>query len=100
MMLHKKTLTTMGVTGSLLAALALTGCGRHDDTTAAADRDTTVARKSNDELHADASKSMSDARDKTVAAGRDARANAAGLTGHERGGYQRPRARVKRGGPP
>src|SRR6478735_6809399 len=33
-----------------------------------------------------------------VAAGRDARANAAGLTGHERGGYQRPRARVKRGG--
>lgn len=73
MMLHKKTLTTMGVTGSLLAALALTGCGRHDDTTAAADRDTTVARKSNDELHADASKSMSDARDKTVAAGRDVR---------------------------
>lgn len=55
---------------ALLAALALAGCGRSDESTAQRRTDPTVAqRQHSDELHADASRSMDSARQ----AGRDMR---------------------------
>lgn len=76
MMTHKTGLTTLGATGALLAALALAGCDRPADRSGAAapgDRTTAAAdtQRRGDELHADASRSMDKARDRTAQAGSD-----------------------------
>lgn len=74
MMTHKTTLTTLGATGALLAALALAGCDRHANQQGAAapgERTTADAQRRGDELHADASRKMSDAGDRVAQANRD-----------------------------
>lgn len=75
MMTHKTSLTTLSATGALLAALALAGCDRPANQQGAApgDRSTAAAdaQRRGDELHADASRKMGDARDRVAQANQD-----------------------------
>jgi osmotically-inducible protein OsmY len=76
---HKTTLTTLSATGALLAALALAGCDRPADQqqgAAPGDRSTAAAdsQRRGDELHADASRSMSGAGDRMAQANQDMQA--------------------------